>query len=131
MKSDQKQIRSDREGVRAFKQMHLGDTLEFSIEDMLRSLMTLTDVSIAIERERIRLGVVASGNKIAADEIRVIKALLNAFWRETDRLQTDAKEIEDILAAVLSEHGVNPLVPETWCQLSSRSRTRSNRTANR
>lgn len=98
------------------RKTHLSDTLEFLIEDVQRKLMTLIDLSIAMERERVRLDEVGSKDKIEVDEVRVITALLTVFCGEVGRLKILVTEGEDIFQGVLSENGVNPIVPETWCR---------------
>ena len=116
-KSDKREVR-----VGDQRKTHLDDTLEFLIEDVQENLMTLTDLSIAMERERVRLSHIASEreNKIEVDEVRVITAFLAVYCSELGRLQTRVRDVQDVFIAVLSENGVNPIVPETWCRTNSR-----------
>jgi len=131
MQENQKNTQGHKDAIRIKQQKYVPDSLEFAIEDMQHNLMTLTDLSIALNRERMRLDEIASDNKIAIDEIRVVKALLTVFCHETDRLQADATKIEETFAGVLSEHGVIPIVPETWRLTNSIPRRRTNKISNR
>lgn len=118
------------EAMRAHQKKYLGGTLEWSIEEMQRILLTLTDLSIALDSERMRLAILAPGTKLPAAEIRLVRALLISFCHEEERLQKEARGIEDLVASVLSDSGVNPIVPETWFTSSARSRTRASKAVN-
>jgi hypothetical protein len=101
---------------------HLGETVELLIEEVQENLMTLTDLSIAMERERVRLGYFDSEDEhtIEVTQVRVMTAFLAVYCRELSALQTSVSEVEDMFLGVLSEHGVNPIVPETWSKSNNR-----------
>ncbi len=123
MLNSRQRIREEELSIQQRKE--LSRTLDWSIEEMQCTLSTLTNLSIAIDRERIRLDQVALGNKVSVDEIHLLKSLLTAFWHEAERLEKVGEEIEYAVECVLSKVGVKATVPETWFKSPSRSRART------
>jgi hypothetical protein len=113
--------RKDKPEVRIGDQRrtHLSDTLEFFSEHVQEELMTITDLSIALERERLRLDHLKSDHKIAVEEVRVTYALLTVLGDKLARLHKEVDKVEEIFGGVLLENGLNPIIAETWARSNS------------
>jgi len=81
--------------------------------------MKVTDLSIAFERERLRLDEAAKNNQVSFDEVRVTYALLTVLADECRRIAGDAAKARGLFLEVLVQNGVNPIIAETWAKSSS------------
>jgi hypothetical protein len=112
------------------RKTHLPDTLEFLTEDVQHSLMVLTDLSIALERERLRLDDIESDNKIPLEEVRVTYSLLTVLHDKFAKLSKDVDKVVGIFNEVLVDNDLNPIIAETWARSNSQPLARPGRTRN-
>jgi hypothetical protein len=105
------------------QEMYLPDKLEFLTEEMSEELMTLTDLSIVLEQERVRLDDIESDEQIPLEEIRVTYALLRVMCDKLNRLSKAVERVEGCFLVVLTENGLIPIVAKTWARSDSEPTT--------
>jgi hypothetical protein len=101
------------------RKAHLPDTLEFLSEEIQEELMVLTDLSIALEDERVRLDRIASDEKIPLDEVRVTYALLKVLCDKFERVSKRVDDVRGCFHEVLVENDLNPIIAKTWARSDS------------
>jgi hypothetical protein len=121
MKNEQEQTPRHEQTVQTNRQINLAHRLGSLIFEMLFQLRTLANLAVGLEGVWSRLSKVTPRNQISNEELYVAKALLTAFCHETERLQTDAKDVEELFAAVLSAKRRNCFVPTSRRQKNVRS----------
>ncbi len=103
------------------QELYLPEKLEFLTEEVSEELMTLTDLSIALENERVRLNSIAADEKLPLEEVRITYALLRVLCAKFGRLFKRVDLVRGCLLQVLMDNGVLPIVAETWARNDSRS----------